>query len=348
AAWRGPGADSAAGFLRGHCDAGAALAAAVRAAAEACGVLRDELWRLIDDKVATAVGIDDRTCTQRPVWLAAAHTVTAAAGNTQAAEDVVDHQVKPYVDNDIRTDWLTAMRSARNSVAAAYDAATAAVAPRPGVVLPIPGEIGPRYQPDEQAPPVPVVPAAAVAPPVDPPSARPDPVSPIAAPLEDPLSAPLGDAAGWPADAGLPSDFGMPAGAGLPTGAGNLGGLIPRIADAIGSLLGSPDDGLTDEGLDEPLDDESDDESDDEPEDESDEPDGPDDEPDESEPVADEPEPTEPADEVAADAPTDDAVAAPANQQVAPPPSDTPEERSDAAGSTPCEIAADELPQVGQ
>jgi hypothetical protein len=344
AAWRGPGADSAVGFLHRHCDAGAAVLAGVRTAAEACGALRDNLWRLIDDKVAAAVGIDDRSCTQRPAWLAAAHSVTVGTGDRQTADDVVDRQVKPYVDNDIRIEWLTVMRSARTSVAAAYDAATAAVAPGAEGLFQVPGELGPRYQPD-LAPPAraaPVAPAATAAPSIDPCSARPGPASAAGAPLDDPpvplddlSSAPFGDPVGL-------SGADLPLGAGLPTGAGNPAGLIPRIVDAIGRLLGSPDDGLTDPGLGESVDEEPDDE---EPDEELEPDDEPDDKAGESEA---EPEQTESPDEVAADASTDDPVAAPADQQVAPPSPDTPEEQPDVPGSTPCEIAADELPQAGQ
>jgi hypothetical protein len=349
AVWRGPGADAAAAFLHSHCDAGEAVATGLRNAAEACETLRDDLWRLIDGKVNAAVGIDDRTCAQRPVWLAAAHTVTAGTGDRQA-EDIVDQQVTPYVNNDIGTDWLTAMRSARASVAAAYDEATGAVASGPGIAFPIPGELGPRFQPDE-----PTVLAVAPVSSLDPSPAGPGPVSSVAAPPDDPvaaapddlLSTALGDDAGVPTGGDWPG-AGLSSG-GLPTGAGSLGGLIPRIADAIGGLLGSPDDGLTDPVFDDdPFGDEPDDELvDDEESGGDNESDGgsvePDEEADSAEPGSD-----EPAEEVAADAPIDDVVAAPVDEQVAPPPSDQPNQQTDNAIRTPCEIAADELPQAGR
>jgi hypothetical protein len=373
-AWRGPGADSAAAFLQNHCDAGEAVTTGLRSAAQACEALRDQLWHLIDEKVNAAVDIDDRTCAQRPVWLAAAHTVTAGTGDRQA-DDVIDQQVTPHVDNDIGVDWLTAMRTARASVAAAYDAAAGAAAPGQGIVFPIPGELGPRYGVDEPglpaiAPVAPVTPVTSVdappldLPPADPPAAQHDPVSPAApvspavAPLDDPPAAPLDDAAGLPPDAGLPSDIGLPSGGlpggGLPTGGGGFGGLIPRLADAIGGLLGSPGDGLVGEGFDEPFDDEPfNDELDDPDESDGEADEAEVDEPDESgdaELVADEPEPDpepeQPAEDVAADAPTDDAVAVPADQQGGPAPPDAPQ--ADGAERTPCEIAADELPQAGR
>lgn len=349
AAWRGSGADDAAGFLHRHCAAGAALTAGLRAAAAACEVLRDELWRIVDDKVSAVVDIDDRAGAHRPVWLAAARAVTAGGGRQQAAEHVVDRQVNPYVDNDIRSDWVAAMRSARAAVAAAYQAAAAASSPGPGTGFLIPGPLGPRYQPVAVAPPAPAAPAApaAVAPAAEPvieplPAAH-DPVAP---PLEDPLAGLPADAAGWPGAGDLPGDLGLPAGAGLPTGGGILGSLIPRIADAIGGLLNPPDDGVTDPELDESFDDPpGDDDAEAAGADEG-EPTAPD-EPGAAEPVAVDGAPAEPADGAAAEAATGEADPVSVDQQSVAPPEPADLQRPEAE-QTPCEIAADELPQVGK
>ena len=46
AAWRGSGADSATRFLQRHCDVAAEVAAHVRAAAEHCAALRDDVWQV--------------------------------------------------------------------------------------------------------------------------------------------------------------------------------------------------------------------------------------------------------------------------------------------------------------
>jgi len=143
AAWAGSGADSATRFLQRHCDIAAEVAAHVRAAAEGYVALRDKLWQLVDGKAATAVAVDDRRLGERSAWLAAAHTVTAGAGN-RSAEELVRQQVTPYVDNDIRVDWLTAMRSAAASVEASYDAAVDALSATREVCFEIPGELGPR------------------------------------------------------------------------------------------------------------------------------------------------------------------------------------------------------------
>ena len=76
AAWTGSGSGRRDRFLQRHCDAANAVATEVRAAAQRCESLRDNLWHLVDVKVATAIAIDDRTLAQRPAWLAAAAAVS--------------------------------------------------------------------------------------------------------------------------------------------------------------------------------------------------------------------------------------------------------------------------------
>ena len=162
AAWTGFGADCATRFLQRHCDAAAEVAAHVRAAAEGYAALRDNLWRMVDRKAATAVAIDDRRVGERSAWLAAAHTVTAGAGDRSAAEQLVRQHVIPYVDNDIRDDWLTAMRSTTASVEASYDAAIDTLSSVRNACFEIPGELGPRWQPVFDEPPGPSPAAATV------------------------------------------------------------------------------------------------------------------------------------------------------------------------------------------
>ena len=67
----------AAEFVRRHCDTAEMLVDALQATADACTVLRDELWRVVDRRVAQTQEIVDRVRAQRPVWLAAARTVSA-------------------------------------------------------------------------------------------------------------------------------------------------------------------------------------------------------------------------------------------------------------------------------
>ena len=247
AAWRGSGAEMAGRFLQRHCDVAAEVAAHVRAAAEHCTTLRDDVWQSVDGKAATAVAIDERSAAQRSSWLAAAQAV--AAGSSEA-EAVIRQRVMPYVDNDIRNDWLAAMSSANASVAAAYDTAIHALVSTRDVCFDLPGDLGPSWQPAfEERPvadatpavslpanslpasPLPTVPAAAPVPP-------PTPEAPLAADSPDdgaPSAAepatPLGDAAGLSSGAGgLGSLGGM---------TGGIGGVVGSIMDSIGSLLGS-------------------------------------------------------------------------------------------------------------
>ncbi|EUA14107.1 putative conserved alanine and proline rich protein [Mycobacterium kansasii 732] len=142
-AWAGPGADAAVRFLQRHCDGATTLATEVRAAAQRCESLRDNLWQLIDAKVATAVAIDDRTLAQRSLWSAAAGTVLSGAGERAGAEEVLRGQVMPYVDNDIRGDWLTAMNSTLAGVTASYDMVTDRLAAAPRACFEIAGDLGP-------------------------------------------------------------------------------------------------------------------------------------------------------------------------------------------------------------
>ena len=359
AAWRGPGADSAARFLRRHSDAAAEVAAHVRAAAEGCAALRDNVWQAVDGKVASTTAIDERRLTERSAWLTAAHTVTTGTGDRSAAEELLRKQVMPYVDNDIRTDWLTAMRSATASVAESYDAAIHALTSTPEVCFEVPGELGPSWQPvleeplrpTPAAPPVPTVPAAAPAPP--PPLAEaPQPLSTSGSDelssLPPGMAAPLGDAGGLSTGAGNLGGVG-----GL---AGGIGGVIGQIVDSIGGLLGSLAGGLGDTSGDSLVDDPFD--ADDPPAEDADGPDGADGAAEAAK--VDDADADKPAEQATGSPPPAEAVGEPAAQDgvppvdpsppAAPPPAD---QAPIAAGSqpdgpTPCEIAEDELPQAGQ
>jgi hypothetical protein len=358
AAWRGSGAESATRFLQRHCDVAAEVAAHVRAAAEHCATLRDDVWQSVDGKVATTVAIDERRAAERSTWLAAANAVTAGSAERSAAEVVVHREVIPYVDNDIRNDWLAAMSSANASVAASYDTAIHALASTRDVCFDIPGDLGPSWKPafDERSgvdatpavippSPMPTVPAAAPGPPPPIPEAPQElPATGDAAAPAPALADPLGDAAGLSSGAG-----GL---GGLGGTTGGIGGVVGSIVDSIGSLLGSLAGGLGtspdagDDSLD--LDDADDPLVDDDAEDA-----------DADKPHAEEPPSADnvvPATPVIENPPTAaEVVGEPAPEQVdvptdAPPPAAQPPPAAapPEGGSTPCEIAEDQLPQAGQ
>jgi hypothetical protein len=366
AAWRGSGADTAMRFLQRHCDVAAEVAARVGAAAEHYAALRDDVWKSVDGKVANAVAIDERTAAQRSAWLAACPSVTAGTGERSAAEEVVRQQVKPYVDNDIRNDWLAAMGSGSASVAASYDEAIHALASTSEVRFDVPCDFGPSWQPAFEGRPVTEATPAMALP------AEPAPTVLAAAPAIRPPTSP--ERQGLSTDgtddaASIPTGLAAPLGdaSGLSTGAGNLGGLggisggiggvVGSIVDSIGSILGSlagglgdgsgsgpslADDALAGDPLD--LDD-------------ADKPEGTATD-DKVEPVSvdDVTAAEQPADPVTENPPTtSDSVAEPVGQQLDPPPPAAPpaDQPAPAAapqtdGSTPCEIAEDELPQAGQ
>lgn len=372
--WQGPGARASRDFLLRHAEASKAAVAAVRTAAESLVALRDRLWYSVDGKVAATTAAEGRGA--NPDWRAAAQTVTTGTGDRVTASELVDQEVKPFVANDIRSEWLGAMRSAMAVVTDAYDAAAAELASEARVVFDIPGDLGPTWSPlpsqnvstaPAGAGPVVATPVGAAAPappawsaPSAPPVSRsaPMPSGPADAPAP---TAPPVEPAAMPSIPPMPS---MPSmGGGLPDVGSGLSGLGGQLGDLLGGLVGTSHDALSDlpevdepEELDEPdglL--EDDDELEEDELDEDKEVDGEDEaEGDESvqsdtvsddDAVSDDAVPSEglPAEPLSADVePVSPPTPAPPPIEplAAPPPA--------SATGTPCEIAADELPQVGE
>ncbi|OBJ49560.1 hypothetical protein [Mycobacterium sp. 1423905.2] len=352
-AWTGPAADNAVRFLERHCDTGTAMAAELRAAAQRSESLRDNLWQLVDAKVGTTIAIDDRTLAHRPTWLAAAATVTSGASDRSTAEEVVRRQVVPYVDNDLATEWRGVLQSARTGVQASYDMVTDRMAAAARPVFDIPGDLGPADPPGWLAPPrAPApdtgfsraeIPTAATQLAAHPSSAGAPPVTAPAAPANPPGAQPVPDSgASWGGASG-----GMPSGDG---GLGGLGGMASRIVSALGDALGSPD-GFDDEG--DPFGEDAEDDDDRVAADKHEKADA------KKEPgKADEPQPAEQIrGQDAAMAPVAEAVPESQPQPGTEPPQVTAPQPAAApptpvppapGGKTPCEIAADELPQAGR
>ena len=260
AAWHGAGAEASRAFLRRHGEASASVVAAVRTAAESLAALRDTLWRSIDGKVAATTAVGGRA--ERPDWLAAAQTVTTGAGDRATASELVDHEIKPFVDNDIRSEWLTAMRSAMAAVTNAYDAAAAEVTSEMGAAFAIPGDLGPSWSPSPGdgggattpaaasavTPVGAAAPAGASAPAGAAPTAwgapltaqpMPSTVSEPLAPPPPPTAPPVEPAAMTP-----PSVPSM--GGGMPDIGSGLSGFGQQVGDMLGGLLGTSQDALSD------------------------------------------------------------------------------------------------------
>jgi hypothetical protein len=366
--WRGTGAAASREFLRRHGEASADVVNAVRAAAESLISLRDRLWHSIDGKVAATVAMENRGA--RPDWRAAVQTITTGAGDRVAASELVDQEVKPFVENDIRGEWLTAMRSTVATVTEAYDTAVVELTSQSAVAFEVPGDFGPAWSgPSGEA--VGTTPAGvdsrgggaiaggpmgaptgmatgwSASPPVAQsplPAPPPQPPPPLAPPVEPAAMAPPS----------VPS-----LGGGMPDIGSGLSGFGGQLGDMLGGLLGASQEALSDlpendepdvpedpEELDEDEPDESDDDVDEELLDDDETQEGSDTaeaDPaaaavdDEEVPAADPPPPV--ATEPPAEPPPPITVVPPPIEPLAAP---------DAPAGTPCEIAADELPQVGE
>jgi hypothetical protein len=258
----------------------------------------------------------------------------------------------PFVDNDIRNEWLAAVSAAGASVAASYDEAIHALASTRDVRFDIPDDLGPRWRPEEH----PVSAATPTIPlPAGPLPTSPLPTVPAAAPQSIPEASqqrsadepeaippqpatPFGDAAGLSTGAG-----------GLGGMTGGIGGVVGSIVDGIGSLLGSLAGGSSDNSGIDPL--ELDDDNDDPVLDDVDKPD---EGKDATEPASLDDCDVPQAPTVESPSATTEAATEPLAQAVGPPPpdapapADPPPPAATVDGSTPCEIAEDQLPQAGQ
>jgi hypothetical protein len=372
-AWHGPGAQASRDFLRRHGEASEAVVAVVRTAAETLVSLRDRLWHSVDEKVAATIAADSRGA--RADWRAAAQTVTTGAGDRVTASELIDQEVKPFVDNEIRSEWLSAMRSAVAAVTDAYDAAAAELTSEVAIAFDVPGDLGPSWSPSPSdgaatapagansvgagpvgAGPIGAAPAGAPTMWSAAPSAQsmPTPLPPPPLPPPPPTGPPVEPASMAPPS--LPS-----LGGGMPDIGSGLSGFGGQLGDLLGGLMGTSHDALSElpeiddepdelEELDE-LDDEAPDEDEDEPEAEEGE---------KGEAGVEETDvgESEPATDTADEPPSEESPAEPlpaAVEPVPPPPTPAPPPieplvapAPTTAAGTPCEIAADELPQVGE
>ncbi len=317
-AWAGGSGSAAVEFVERHCAAAATVVAGLRDAAEVLDSLRQRLGDLIETKAEAAVRIDDRSAGPRPEWLAGAEAVLSGVPDS-AAVQLVSQQIAPWVD-EIRSEWVTAMRSSTESVTTAYVESANRLTARGDPRFEMPA---PRSTPDR-----------------DPPGAAPQPEAPAAAPQPAPAQ--------WAPQAAPPPSVPLVSPP-LPDASGGLAALVAALAE---SLAAAPETGLDVEAEPEEAEPE-------EPEPEvetgigeSKEPEAQPDPAAEPEPVADaDPEQTEPQEPQEPPAPQPQPQ--PPEPETAPPPSPLPlppplAAESTAADQSPCEIAADELPQVGQ
>lgn len=243
AAWQGVGARASQDFLRRHSEASAAAAASVHAAVEALTDLRDSLWRAVNTKVDSVVAIEGYAAPRRAEWLTAAQTVTSGAGDRSAAAELVDLEVTPFVETTVRSEWLTAIRTAMSAASDAYHRAAAEMVGTQDPPFAVPGDLGPAWSalPIDRAESgiaqggTLVVPAGPAAPTMTAPSAWSPPAVVADAPAPPvPPSVPSGPT--------LPPQFpdtGM--GSGPAEFGGGLSGLGRHFADMLRGLLGGTD-----------------------------------------------------------------------------------------------------------
>ena len=394
AAWSGTAAAAGNEFTSRTAESAHAVSGAIRVAADAAAGLRDALWSAVDAKVAAVQSIDGRQQAHRAEWLGAAETVITGGGDLAAASELVDQQVKPFVVDDVGSDWLTAMRTARASIDEAFDRALTTTAAGRPAVFDVPGELGPRPTAAETSAAVADTQMVAASGPGTAVGATPSAGWPAFASqpaswsAADPVGAPPPVAAAAPPAGTVPASLpagtaptpslgelggsasGLGGGApGLGSGVSGLGGGLSgfgqQLADLIGSLTGSGDAGLADPAdVDLTDEDAKDAEFDDGEEgegeggelnegdeDEVGEPGPKDPPPDEAAELAAEPTacPVELDGAVGQPPQVATTVAPPADSPLTPPAvAESLESPSEPAEPTPCEIAADELPQVGE
>ena len=391
-AWLGSAARASRQFLFRQEATAEQAVAALRAAAATLAELDENLRKAVADKVTATVQIEGGRAGERVEWLAAARAVSTGVGDRSAASELIDQEVKPFVDNDIGGQWLAAMRAATAAVADAYDAAVTTLRAGPVLVFDRPGDLGLSGSPVHGE--VTAAPAhhsrtapAGFDPGPDGASAWPaaasagaglaGPPSPAGAPpagsvpqslapvMPPPMSQPTAPASLDPVP---PAGLGQTLGGGPPTmpdmGSGLPGpgkGLADLFSGLIGSAAGALPEVLADPDLpidepSDPVDDSGDDEEVGRPEDSDADKPGDDEEPTGEEELggeesndkeSGEDESSDPAD--SAEVPEPQPVPPEPVPVWRPPPVDAPpaEPLAAPAGATPCEIAADELPQVG-
>ncbi|BBY98571.1 hypothetical protein [Mycolicibacterium fallax] len=356
AAWAGGSGGAAQGFLDRHLAAAELVCGRLRGALRCYGGLRDRLWEAVDAKVSAVAAVLGAAAGRRADWRAASAAVIAG-GTDEAVLRTVDDEVKPFVVQHVCGEWLSAMRTALGAVDEACRGAAAELAAAPPAFFEVPGDLVP--------PPPMALAGPGMAPPAGSAAGAPPPGEPLGAPplgaepVPPPTTAPTTPPATVPAAAAVPPPAPDPGFAAPPSPAGSGGSPLPGlgipdlgIPDFGVPESGSPDFGaLEDVG---PVDEPGPDANEAEPEDA---------EPEEAEPEEAEPEDAEPEDaepEDADDPGPDDADpedpdaddSEPADPDAADPESAAepvlaePEVTADPP-ATPCEIAADALPQVG-
>lgn len=119
--------------------------------------------------------IADRRAGDHPQWLACAAAVLDGAADDAALARVAE-EIVPFVAGDVAGDWVAAMTSVTDEMAAAYREAVGAMADRPAVRFEVPSGMVRRAAPLDTTRPPPPAPAAAA------PAMAPVPSDPVGVP----------------------------------------------------------------------------------------------------------------------------------------------------------------------
>ena len=320
-AWTGRTGGAATDVLRGQCASAAHLVGGLRDAAGALRTLRSRLEALMQTKADTAVSIDDRHSAERGRWLAHASAVLAGVPD-ESALDTVRREIAPYVNTDITGQWVPAMLRCSDAVHAAYADAVSSLSAYAPLRVETPAAISGGRAVHSAGGRVAAPAATPTATPTTTPAAAPS-VTPPVPPVIPPASPPVADAA-------LPGGIGGAWSPATPWSSITAPDRPPRKARAK----------VTEHDDTDPTKDATDAENVVEDKDAADvvpepaEPGPP--------PGAPVPAPAEPEPAAVEPIPLPDAAAPLAAEAPDATPADEPADER-----TPCEIAADELPQVG-
>lgn len=129
AGWRGRSGSIATDLLERHCTSAANILNSLVGAADILDRLRGRLTRLLAERDEAGVRIAARRSVERPRWLACAEAVLAGTAD-RATADEVRTRIAPFLDADVAGEWAGAVSSVSDAVDMAYRQAATALAAR--------------------------------------------------------------------------------------------------------------------------------------------------------------------------------------------------------------------------
>lgn len=137
AGWRGRSGSIATAVLEQHCTAAADILHSLVEAADVLERLRGTLSRLLAERDEAGVRIADRRSAERPRWLACSEAVLAGTADGVAVAEVRT-RIAPFLDAQVAGEWAGSVSSVSDAVDAAYRQAAIALAGRMPVGFDVP------------------------------------------------------------------------------------------------------------------------------------------------------------------------------------------------------------------